>query len=385
MTSRFLPLMSICSACCVLQTALVAPAPAQEVEWRYDYPRARQEALEKSRPLVIDVGTVDCYWCKQLDVRTFRDPAIVSILNDRCIPLKIDAQQHPRLVEALKVQNYPTMVFASAEGRILDYQVGFIESAALQERLARIVGPATPPSEPNNRDLVEARRAVGTGDYARAILLLKSVLDENKDKAIQAQAKQMLQDLEQQAAGRCAEAKQLVENGKVSQAMETATQLVQTYPGTKAATEGGQLLVTLASRAAPAEQSRSRLARELLNQAKEDQRQQHFLSCLDRCETLIAQYADLPEGSEATKLTAEIKANPEWTKQACDQLGDRLSLLYLSLADTLLKKGQPQQAVFYLERVIQTFPNSPSAGAAQVRLIQIQGQPAGHPLPEIKK
>ena len=63
----------------------------------------------------------------------------------------------------------------------------------------------------------------------------------------------MLQDLEQQAAGRCAEARQLVENGKVPQAVETVTELVRVYPGTKAAREGGQLLVTLASRVAPHE------------------------------------------------------------------------------------------------------------------------------------
>ena len=47
-----------------------------------------------------------------------------------------------------------------------------------------------------------------------------------------------------------------------------------------------------------------------------------------------------------------------------------------ALADTWLRKGQPQQAVFYLERVVQTFPNSRHAETAQVRLSQIQGAPS---------
>jgi len=294
------------------------------------------------------------------------------MLNQRCVPLKINAEQHARLTEALRVTNYPTLVFATAEGRILGYQEGFIEAAPLHERLNKLLFSAAPESG-TNRELQEASQAVSTGDYARAIALLKPVAENAKEPAIQSKAQQLLQDLEKQAAGRCAEARQFVESGKVPQAVETVTELVRTYPGTKAAREGGQLLVTLASRVVPHENDRGRAARELLDQARDDYREKKYLSCLDRCETLSADHADSPESAEANKLAAEIKANPEWTKQACDQMGERLSTLYLTLAETWLKKGQPQQAVFYLERIVQTFPNTRNADVAQVRLAQIQG------------
>jgi tetratricopeptide (TPR) repeat protein len=279
------------------------------------------------------------------------------------------------------VENYPTLVFASAEGKILGYQQGFIEAAALHERLSKLLAGESNDGTPN-RDLQEAIRAVTSADYPRAIALLQSVVESCKDQPVRDQAKQLLEDLEQKAAGRCAEARQLVENGKVTQAVETVTELVRVYPGTQAAREGGQLLVTLASRVVPHENSRGRLARDLLDQARDDYRRHQYLSCLDRCENLTANYADLPEGSEASKLAAEIKDNPEWTKQACDQMGERLSLLYLTLAETWLKKGQPQQAIFYLERVVQTFPNTRNADIAQVRLAQIQGPGR---IPELKK
>ena len=79
----------------LLPSALRQPQSAmgQEVQWRHDYTQARREAVEKNRPLLVDVGTENCYWCKQLDLRTFRDPAIAAVLNARFIPLKIDAQQ----------------------------------------------------------------------------------------------------------------------------------------------------------------------------------------------------------------------------------------------------------------------------------------------------
>src|SRR5689334_11531047 len=97
-------------------------ARAQEVAWRQDYSQARQEAASKGRPLVIDFGTENCFWCKQLDARTFRDPEIARLLNERCVPLKVDAQRHAALANALHIQNYPTLVFASPEGKILGFQ-----------------------------------------------------------------------------------------------------------------------------------------------------------------------------------------------------------------------------------------------------------------------
>ncbi|HEY7330040.1 MAG TPA: DUF255 domain-containing protein [Gemmataceae bacterium] len=384
-TRNFLRLICLCGVCGLLHTFFLSSTKAQEVEWRLDYGKARQEAVEKNRPLVIDVGTENCHYCKQLDLRTFKDPAVVAMLNERCIPLKIDADHHAKLAEALRVEYYPTLVFANSEGKILGYQQGYIEAAALQERLTKLFftsAIAGNGASNHGRDIDDAKHAITAGDYPRAIALLKPLSENAKDATIQKQARQLLQDLEQQAAGRCAEARQLVESGKVPQAVETVTELVGAYPGTKAAREGRQLLVTLASRVVPHENSRGGVARELLEQAREEYQRHQYLSCLDRCEGLIANYSDLNEGSEAGKLAAEIKANPEYVKQACDQMGERLTTMYLSLAETWLKKGEPQQAMFYLERIVQTFPNSRNADIAQVRLAQIQG-PAR--VPESKK
>ena len=111
------------------------------------------------------------------------------------------------------------------------------------------------------------------------------------------------------------------------------------------------------------------------HKAREDYRKQQYLACLDRCELLVATYGDMSESMEAGKMAAEIKKNPEWIKLACNQLGDRLSQMYLNLADTWLAKGEPQQAIYYLERVVQAAPNTRHAEVAQIRLSLLQGQP----------
>jgi hypothetical protein len=234
-----------------------------------------------------------------------------------------------------------------------------------------------------SRDFDDASKAVAKADFARAVALLHNILEDGKDRPTQVQARRLLQDIEEQAAGRCAKAKELIDDGKVAQAIESVAETLHLFAGTKAARDGSQMLVSLASRSSGASTPRAQAARELLAQAREDYDHKEFVRCLDRCETLVTAYADLPEGTEAGKLATEIKSNPDITRQLCEQMGDRMSVLYLTLAEGWLKKGQPQQAVFYLERVVQTFPNSRHAEVAQVRLAQIQGAPVR--ITEVKK
>ena len=122
-------------------------------------------------------------------------------------------------------------------------------------------------------------------------------------------------------------------------------------------------------------QQRSVRARELLAQARDDYRTEQWLCCLDRCDLLAAAYGDLAEASEAQNMAGAIRSNPEWMQKTCDSMAVRLGEMYLGLAETWLQKGQPQQAMLTLERVIRTFPGSRQAEAAQFRLNQLQGMP----------
>jgi thioredoxin-like negative regulator of GroEL len=375
-TTRFSFVGRLLGAYCLLLAApcFLAGAAAEEVQWRHDYNAARKEAVEKDRPLILDFGTENCFYCRKLDATTFRDPTIVALLNGRFIPLKVQAERDPGLTRALHVNAFPTLVLAAADGKILGTVEGYLEPGRLNEHLQRALASVSNPAW-MLRDYEEAARAVTVSEYSRAVSLLKSIIEDGKQRPVQAKARQLLQDLEQQAADRLARARQLNDKGQTSEAIDTLTELLRAFAGTQAATEGGQLLTTLANRPELKTQQRTRRARELLAQAREEYRTRQYLLCLDHCETLAGTYADLAEGLEAVQLAAEIKNNSEWMQQACENLSERLGSMYLALAETWLKKGQPQQAIACLERVLQTFPGTRQAELAQVRLAQVRGQP----------
>jgi thioredoxin-related protein/outer membrane protein assembly factor BamD (BamD/ComL family) len=368
----------ICQPSLVLSlVVLIGPlgkASAQEVQWRYDYNAARKEAQEKGLPLILDFGTDACFWCKKLDDTTFRDAAVLAALNSQFIPMKVDANRNPALTEALRVQSYPTLVLAAPDGKILNVLEGYQDATQLRGKLQEVLNDLNVP-EWMTRDYDEACRAMTAADFARAVALLKAIAEDGKNRPVQTKARQLLAELEQKAGERLAHARQFDRQGQPLEATDTLTDLLRLYPGTRAAKEADQLLSELSARPAVRAQQRTRRARELLAQAREDYRTQQYVCCVDRCEILATSYEDLPEGAEAQQLLAEIKNNPELMRVLCDTMSERVGGLYLSLAETLLKKGQPQQAMTYLERVLRSFPNTRQAELAQTRLAQLQGQP----------
>ncbi len=153
-------------------------ASAQEVKWRNDYAAARKEATETGRPLLLDFGTDACFWCKKLDATTFRDPKIVKLLNEQFIPVKIDANKHPRLTEALNVESFPTLVLATPEGKVVGRHVGYAEVAQLTGLLgkapapvpAKAIAPAAPVAKkPQTKEELDAGLAALFPEIAAAL------------------------------------------------------------------------------------------------------------------------------------------------------------------------------------------------------------------------
>src|SRR5262249_54077379 len=148
-------------------------------------------------------------------------------------------------------------------------------------------------------------KAAGASDYARAIGLLKKVVEDGGQRPIQGKARALLGDLEQQAAAKIARARQLVDRGQSTEAVDAGNELVRVYPGTLAAREGDRMLAMLTGSSEMKAQQRAARARELLAQAREEYRSQQYLACLNHCDALQAGYADLPEGTEAGQLATE--------------------------------------------------------------------------------
>ncbi len=89
------------------------------------YSEAVQEAKSTNKIIMIDFYTTWCGPCKMLDKTTWKDKKVRKWLDERTIPLKIDAEKNRPLAKKFEVAAYPTMVFIDGNGKIVGRLVGY--------------------------------------------------------------------------------------------------------------------------------------------------------------------------------------------------------------------------------------------------------------------
>jgi thiol-disulfide isomerase/thioredoxin len=86
---------------------------------------ALKQAAAQKKIVFIDFYTTWCGPCKMLDRTTWQDPAVVSLLTEKTIPLKVDAEKETALAERYKIDAYPTLLLVKPDGSVLDRLVGY--------------------------------------------------------------------------------------------------------------------------------------------------------------------------------------------------------------------------------------------------------------------
>lgn len=102
-----------------------AVAGDEPTAWETDYAKVRQAATDKNLPIVLSIGSDDCHWCKKLHATTFRNRLVADELGRGFVTGKMDAAQNRSLIRALKVEAFPTLVFAAPDGTILHTTQGY--------------------------------------------------------------------------------------------------------------------------------------------------------------------------------------------------------------------------------------------------------------------
>jgi tetratricopeptide (TPR) repeat protein len=361
--------------------SLAAPAFAQPrqpaITWYTDYQAARKEANEKGLPLLVVVGTDNCFYCRKLEAGPLRDPAITKLLGDGYVALKLDATGNPELAKALKMTLYPTTVLAAPDGKIHTFIEGYVEADRLAEQLKRTTATVAT-TDWAARDFNEASKALAASDYPRAVTLLKGIVKSAGEKPVGAKSKQLLDEVERTAAGQLAKARVFEERGQINEAMDVFADAAKKYAGTRAALDATSALANLAEKPEEVQKRKARLSRDLLAVARDDFRTGRLYDCMQKCEQLALAFAEQPEARDALALIAEIKNNPERLAKACEQMNDRTAAMYMALAESWSKKGQPAEAAACLKKVVALCPNTRHAELAQAELLRInsKGAPA---------
>ncbi len=117
-------------------TTPTTPAAAK-IEW-VTYDVGIQRAKKENKHVVVDFTTSWCGWCKKMEAETFSDSAVIKLMNDNFVSVKVIGDSERKLdIDGYKiseedltrqtfgVRGFPAFAFLTAEGQSLGTLPGY--------------------------------------------------------------------------------------------------------------------------------------------------------------------------------------------------------------------------------------------------------------------
>ncbi|WP_227133647.1 DUF255 domain-containing protein [Halorubellus salinus] len=94
-------------------------AEETKVEWREWGEEAFAVADRAGKPVLLSLSATWCAHCHEMDRETYDEPRIAANVNDGFVPVRVDADRHPRVRERYNMGGFPSTVFLAPDGNVL--------------------------------------------------------------------------------------------------------------------------------------------------------------------------------------------------------------------------------------------------------------------------
>ena len=88
------------------------------------YTAAETQADNSGKVFLVDATAAWCGPCKIMDRTTWKDPRVVSWINDNAVAVQVDVDREPKLARQLRINAMPTII-VFRDGRELNRVVGY--------------------------------------------------------------------------------------------------------------------------------------------------------------------------------------------------------------------------------------------------------------------
>lgn len=125
----------------VIRGPATGPAPAADgrLTWSELEP-ALVEAKRANKPVLVDVYTDWCGWCKRMDKTTYGNPEVRDYVARSFVTAKVNAEDDKRrasylgesrtyrqFADGFRISGYPTTVFLAPDGQLISMLPGYVK------------------------------------------------------------------------------------------------------------------------------------------------------------------------------------------------------------------------------------------------------------------
>ncbi len=89
------------------------------VRWLPWSSEAFARARAEDRPVLLSIAAPWCESCLDMDRTTYADPAVAGLVNDRFVPIRVNADRRPDISDRYSLGGWPTTAFLTSEGEVI--------------------------------------------------------------------------------------------------------------------------------------------------------------------------------------------------------------------------------------------------------------------------
>jgi uncharacterized protein len=90
-----------------------------DVSWQPWSSRAFARARDEHKPVLLSISVEWCRWCAEMDRTSYADPGVATLINERFLPIRVDADERPDISERYSLGGWPTTAFLTPDGAVL--------------------------------------------------------------------------------------------------------------------------------------------------------------------------------------------------------------------------------------------------------------------------
>jgi len=95
------------------------PNRAAEIAWSTWGEEPFQRAQRENKPVLLGISAVWCHWCHVMDETTYSDDAVIQLINDRFVPVRVDNDVRPDINARYNMGGWPTTAFLTPDGEVM--------------------------------------------------------------------------------------------------------------------------------------------------------------------------------------------------------------------------------------------------------------------------
>ena len=128
-----------------------AAAEPEAIQWRAWSPDVFATAAMEHKLVLLNLGAVWCHWCHVMEDVTYRDPAVVSLINQHYVAVRADEDASPDLTRRYMKYGWPATIIFDANTVEIVKRRGYVEPETMQVVLKESYeDPAPNPNQTTN-------------------------------------------------------------------------------------------------------------------------------------------------------------------------------------------------------------------------------------------